>query len=26
LLLKRQRVRLVVFEPNQGVIVQWIPS
>lgn len=26
LLLKRQRVRLLVFEPEQGVINQWIPS
>jgi hypothetical protein len=26
LLLKRQRVRLLVFEPEQGVIIQWIPS
>ena len=26
LLLKRQRVRLLVFELEQGVIIQWIPS
>ena len=26
LLLKRQRVRLLVFEPKQGLIIQWIPS
>ena len=26
LLLKRQRVQLLVFEPKQGVIIQWIPS
>jgi XisH protein len=26
LLLKRQRVRLLVFEPEQGVIIRWIPS
>ncbi len=25
-LLKRQRVRLLVFEPEQGIIIQWIPS
>ena len=26
LLLKRERLRLVVFEPEKGVIVQWIPG
>ncbi len=26
LLLKRERLRLVVFEPERGVILQWIPG
>jgi hypothetical protein len=26
LLLRRGRVRLIVFEPEQGKIVQWIPT
>jgi hypothetical protein len=25
LLLRRQRLRLIVFDPKKGVIVQWIP-
>jgi hypothetical protein len=26
LLLRRQRLRLIVFEPRKGVIVQWVPE
>ena len=26
LLLRRQRLRLIVFEPERGVIIQWIPE
>jgi len=26
LLLKRQRLRLIVFDPKRGVILQWIPE
>jgi hypothetical protein len=26
LVLRRQRLRLIVFEPRRGVIVQWIPE
>jgi hypothetical protein len=26
LLLRRQRLRLIIFEPERGVIVQWIPD
>jgi hypothetical protein len=26
LLLKRERLRLIVFEPERGVILQWIPE